>query len=140
MCHCYSHSVDGDELVAMADEDRLVETLGVDVGDVVVGVSLDELDGTLENFVADEMVLGLDVLRALVVDRILGELDAALVVLEDGERFLALVLLLGELAMRDDRDVLVAQVIADASEPDGLLGGLAGSWKVQRSLGERKAS
>ena len=50
MCHCYSHSVDGDELVAVADEDRLVETLGVDVGDVVVGVSLDELDGTLEDW------------------------------------------------------------------------------------------
>ena len=86
-------------------------------------MSLDELDGTLEHLVADEVVLGLDVLGALVVNRVLGELDAALVVLEDGQRLLAFVLLLGELAVRLDGEVGVAQVVADADEPDGLLGG-----------------
>ena len=40
-----SHLVLADELVAVTFEDRLVKYLGVDVGDVVVGVSLDELDG-----------------------------------------------------------------------------------------------
>ena len=41
------------------------------------------------------MVLGLDVLGALVVNGVLGQLDAALVVLEDGQGLLAFVLLLG---------------------------------------------
>ena len=70
----------------MAGEGRLVESLGEDVGDVVVGVGLDELDRSFEHLVADEMVLGLDVLGAFVMDRVLGELDAALIVLEDGQR------------------------------------------------------
>ena len=63
----------------MAGEGRLVESLGEDVGDVVVGVSLDELDRSFEHLIADEVVLGLDVLGAFVVDRVLGELDAALI-------------------------------------------------------------
>ena len=73
---CDSHSILGDELVAVANEGCPVERLGEDVGDVVVSVSLDELDGTLEHLVADEVVLGLDVLGAFVMDRVLGELDA----------------------------------------------------------------
>ena len=43
----------------------------------------------LEHLVADEVALGLDVLGPSVMDRVLGQLDAALVVLDDGQGLLA---------------------------------------------------
>ena len=117
--------------------DRLVEHLGVDAGDVVVGVALDELDGALQYLVADVVILGLDVLGPFVMNRVLGELDAPRVVLEDGQGLLALVFLLSEFSVRLDADVLVAQVVADADEPDGFFGCLTCrlvlSWQLERA-------
>ena len=105
----------------MADVDGLGERLGEDVGDVVVCVALDQLDCAIEHLVAHEVILVLDVLRALVVNWVLGEVNAPLVVLEDGQRQVALVLLLCEETVVSDADVVVAQILADADEPDALL-------------------
>ena len=124
----------------MAGEGRLVESLGEDVGDVVVGVSLDELDRSFEHLIADEVVLGLDVLGAFVVNRVLGELDAPRVVLEDGQGLLALVFLLSEFAVRLDADVPVAQVVADADEPDGFFGCLTCRLVLSLAAGEGNAA
>ena len=124
----------------MTFEGRLVEHLGVDVGNVVVRVRLDELDCTLQHLVANVMVLGFDVLGSLVMNRVLGELDAPGVVFEDGQGLLALVLLLSELAVRLNADVWVAQVVADADEPDGFFGCLTCRLVLSLAAGEGNAA
>ena len=81
-----------------------------------------------------------DVLGPFVMNGILGELDAPSVVLEDGQGLLAFVLLLSEFAVRLDADVLVAQVVADADEPDGFFGCLTCRLVLSLAAGEGNAA
>ena len=68
------------EFGALVEEVALVEGLGEDVRDVVLGRDVLDADGGVLHELLDLQVASLDVLRALVGGVVVGQVDGALVV------------------------------------------------------------
>jgi hypothetical protein len=107
--------------VAVADEERLAERLGHDVGDIVEARDKEELDDAVLDQVANPMEFDVDMLGAAVHDVVLGERNAGHIVLAD----------------RRGRGLREADVSEQLAERDDLLGDRGDSDVLSLGRAER---
>jgi hypothetical protein len=87
------------------------ETFGENVGKVVLSWNMGELNGAVEYLLSKIVMSHVDVFGAIMSNRILGELNGGIVVIENGE------------GTRDR----VTKGFEKSAEPDCLSGGISGS-------------
>ena len=107
----------GDQMVKLV----MGETFGESVGKVILSRDMGEFNGVVEHFLPEIVVSHVDVFGAIMSNRILGELNGGIVVIENGE------------GTRDR----VTERFEKSAEPDCLSGGISGSHVF--SFGSRES-